>query len=339
MSLPKISVVIPSYNQGRFLEEAILSVISQQYSNLDLLVVDGGSTDNSLNVIKKYEQHISWWISERDNGQSEAINKGFLQATGEIVTWLCSDDLLAENALETVASYFTSFNERVGLLHGGAIIFDSQRTKETRFTYLFPSKEAYLSGMTFPQPAAFLRKSYLERVGGVNESLHFGMDYDLFMRLSLVSEFKPVESVFAKYRLHDQSKSVSASSKFINDWKKSFVNLCKNLSWSDELELIKKTGLYENELSFSYNFQFQPEEYIVDTVNKHKATFLHLGHVLKDLYWTYRVDEAKRLLKMMLENFPDEWIKEDSRLDEVVAKLRLPSFALKSVRIIKQIFK
>ena len=106
MNFPKISIVIPSYNQGQFLEETILSIINQQYPNLELFVVDGGSNDNSVDIIKKYKSHISWWVSEKDKGQSEAINKGFARASGEIISWLCSDDLLTQDSLKVVSTHF-----------------------------------------------------------------------------------------------------------------------------------------------------------------------------------------------------------------------------------------
>ncbi len=99
MQLPKISIITPSYNQGKFIEETILSVINQQYSNLEFIIIDGGSTDNTVDIIEKYSTQITYWVSEKDEGQSDAINKGFLKATGEIINWLNSDDYLQEVVL------------------------------------------------------------------------------------------------------------------------------------------------------------------------------------------------------------------------------------------------
>ena len=339
MNFPKITIVVPSYNQGQFLEETILSVVDQQYPNVELFVVDGGSQDNSADIIKKYQREITWWVSEKDKGQSDAINKGFKKSTGEIITWINSDDLLMPGSLHKVASHFSRLPVSTGLIHGGVIVFSKNRQVETRFTYLPPCRESYVSGMAFSQPAAFFRKKYLDVVGILDNDLHYGMDYDLFMRFSLVCNFQPVQDIFSKYRLHDQSKSVAENYKFIGDWKKIFAGLCKNLSWNEELALLKKTGLYINELAYDRNLFFKPEERIVDSVNRKKATCFHLGHVLRDLYWSGRTDEAKALMKLMRQNFPKDWINEDDRLSVIMSKLRLPGFAISLLRKIKRIFK
>jgi glycosyltransferase involved in cell wall biosynthesis len=337
MNFPKISIVIPSYNQGQFLGETILSVIDQQYPNLELFVVDGGSTDNSVDVIKKHEQHLTWWVSEKDKGQSDAINKGFAKATGEIISWLCSDDLLMPGSLKLIASHFESASEKIGLVHGGATVFEEEKIKETRFTYQVPNKEAYLSGMVFPQPAAFFHKSWIEKVGSLNEELQYGMDYDFFLRLALVCDFLPVDDILAKYRLHQQSKSVSESDKFIGDWKRSFVNLCKNLQWTNELEYLGKSGLFNEELSYFKTYLFHPDNRIQSGLDKRKALFYHLGHILKNLYWNYDVHRAKGLLKAMKTDFNKTWWNEDPRLKTVASKLNYPGFLLsilKNVRLL-----
>ncbi|HET6765740.1 MAG TPA: glycosyltransferase family 2 protein [Chitinophagaceae bacterium] len=339
MNSPKITIVIPSYNQGQYIEETILSVIEQQYPNLEVFVVDGGSNDNSVDIIKKYEQNITWWVSEKDKGQSDAINKGLKKATGEIITWINSDDLLTPGSLDKVASHFSDLPDTTGLIHGGVIVFKEDRELETRYTYLPPCLESYLSGMAFSQPSAFFRKKYLDKVGFLNNELHYGMDYDLFMRLSLVCNFQPVRDVVSRYRLHDQSKSVAENHKFMADWKRIFVSLCKNLSWHGEIELLKKTGLYANELEYDRSFSFKPEERIISSVDRKKATCFHLGHVLRDLYWNARNKEAKDLMKTMQQNFPQDWINEDTRLSVIISKLKLPGFAIWSLRKLKRIFK
>src|SRR5690606_28750520 len=122
-NLPKISIITPSYNQSNFLEETILSVINQNYPNLEFFVIDGGSTDHSVEIIKQYENKIDFWVSEKDNGQSHAINKGFKRATGTIITWLNSDDVLTPGILHKIAEKFSQLPDDVGLIYGGTTLF------------------------------------------------------------------------------------------------------------------------------------------------------------------------------------------------------------------------
>ena len=118
--LPKISIITPSFNQADYLEETILSIINQNYPNLEYIIIDGGSTDNSVEIIKKHEKNIDYWVSEKDNGQSHAINKGFAKATGEILNWINSDDILAENALIKIAeAYLKRKNDNIVILGNG----------------------------------------------------------------------------------------------------------------------------------------------------------------------------------------------------------------------------
>lgn len=336
MNFPRISVIVPSYNQGQYLDETLHSIINQDYPNLELFVVDGGSTDDSVEIIKKYAEKISWWVSEKDRGQSDAINKGFEKITGDIVTWINSDDLLLAGALHVCANHFASLPEKTGLIHGGATVFTDKKIKETRFNYLSPSTESYVSGMVFPQPSAFFRRKYLAITGNLDTGLNYGMDYDLFARLALVCDFKPVKEVFAKYRLHQQSKSVAEGTSFIKDWKKTFVNLCKNLSWNEELTILQETGLYQDEINYFHPFTFEPVQTIVTGINRQKALCFQLGHVLKDLYWTYRVPEAKKMMRLMEQRFPAEWFKEDERLMIIRRKLRIPTGLLQLLRTIKK---
>jgi glycosyltransferase involved in cell wall biosynthesis len=159
----KISVVIPSYNQGKFLESTILSVINQNYPSLELFLIDGGSTDNSVEIIKKYEKHFNYWVSEKDNGQSDAINKGFKLATGDIITWLCSDDLYTDNSLNKVNEVFLEADNNVAVIHGNSEIFRDDKVLFFDKGYGNWSNERQMAGMTFPQPSSFIRRSALEK--------------------------------------------------------------------------------------------------------------------------------------------------------------------------------
>ena len=330
MNFPKISIVIPSYNQGQFLEETILSVVSQDYPNLELFVVDGASKDNSVDIIKKYESHITWWVSEKDKGQSDAINKGFAKATGEIVTWLCSDDLYTPGTLKKVAEYFSQQDESVGLIYGGITTFKNGVDLKSNWGYKESPIERYLAGMAFSQPAAFYKKIYLDKIGGrVNEQLHYGMDFDLFCRLAMVCSFVRVEDIFAKYRLHYQSKSVSQANMFMADWNKTFVNLCNNMGWQSLNDKLRSTGVVDDSVfDWHYKFSFTPEKKIIEKVDTEKLLFYHLCYVLKDLYWNAHRPQARRLLAWLKKNYSVTQLKNEEKIPPMMKKLALPDSVL-----------
>lgn len=203
---PKITLVTPSYNQGRYIEETIKSIIDQQYPNLEYFVVDGGSTDESVSIIRKYSEHIQWWVSEKDGGQTDAINKGFKRATGEIVNWINSDDILYPDALFHVAQTFMAHPE-AGFVYGKTQRFDGSGRVELmqhdetdlplKYYYYFP----------YGQQACFYKRSILEKVDYMNEVLHFSMDYDLFVRLHLHAKTIKTDVVIGGFRDHEASKS------------------------------------------------------------------------------------------------------------------------------------
>ena len=340
MNSPRISIIIPSFNQGRYLEETLLSVINQQYPNLELFVVDGGSTDNSVEIIKKYEQHITWWVSEKDKGQSEAINKGFKKASGEIINWLCSDDLLTPGTLHKVADYFSKATEDTGLVHGGTTHFYGKRDLLNDWGYSDPSLERYLSGMAFSQPSAFVRKKYLDMVGGrVNENLHYGMDYDLYCRLACVCRFLPVKEIFSRYRNHKKSKSHVEQSSFISDWNRVFVNLCKNAGWDDVLKEISLSGFFEKELfSFYVPFSFTPDRSILDKADKKKIVFYHYSYLLKSWYRSGWVGKSKKLSELIRKNYPPDWWKNEDGLLLIMKRLMIPTVVLWPLKKIKKIY-
>jgi glycosyltransferase involved in cell wall biosynthesis len=175
-------MIVPNYNGGTTLEATLRSLIDQNYPELEILVVDGGSTDNSLDVIRSYESQIAWWISERDQGQSEALNKGFARASGEIVNWLCSDDVLLPGALHAVARYFTE-DPQPDVVAGRAKV-DFPDCRRNRFE--IPSEyKLKLMPCTnpIPQPACFFRRTLLVRNPPLDERLHYAMDFDLWLHL------------------------------------------------------------------------------------------------------------------------------------------------------------
>ncbi|MEQ8238126.1 MAG: glycosyltransferase family 2 protein [Cyclobacteriaceae bacterium] len=296
MSLPKITVITPSYNQGEFLEETIQSVLNQGYPNLEYIIIDGGSTDQSVDIISKYSKELSYWVSEKDNGQSEAINKGFRRATGEIVTWLNSDDLFMPNVLNQIVEHFDDQN--IVLVHGGNIHFGKGMSDSTpHFTNKPHLMSRYLSGMCFDQPASFFRKSALDKVGLLDENLHYGMDYDLFLRLLLIGDFKPIDLVVSKYRLHERSKTVSLSDRFAKDWAKVYSKFCRSYPGLAHLvDLLKRLEVYE-EVDKS-NFRSIEREFQLEDINKSFGFFIK--HQIVSYYAQSSFDKCRELLEFLL---------------------------------------
>ena len=204
---PTISIITPSYNQAAYLEQTIQSVINQNYPLIEYIIIDGGSSDGSVEIIKKYSEHIAHWISERDSGQSYAINKGLRMATGEIVCWLNSDDLMEPNALDRVSRFFRE-NVNAQFLYGDGIIF--YENKEKLIQNCRPGKvDKFLLSYCDPiqQPSTFWRRKIHNEIGFINESLQFVMDWDFFMRVALSYDLYYLPISFSRYRIHDAHKT------------------------------------------------------------------------------------------------------------------------------------
>lgn len=208
----RVSVVIPSYNQGRFLERTILSVLNQDWPNLELIVVDGASTDDSVEVIRKYEPHLAWWVSEKDAGQTQAIVKGLRHATGPYVTWLGSDDILMPGAVRRMAEELDR-EPRASMVYGGVAFIDphDRVIKCTAYRDMTLDSLLYKKHSTIAQPSSLLRRETLDAAGGLDESLHYCMDYDLWIRLHAQGPSLNLGDVILScYRLHEDSKTVGS---------------------------------------------------------------------------------------------------------------------------------
>ena len=182
-SQPTVTVVTPSLNQGRFIRHAIESVLSQDYPNLEYIVVDGASTDRTVEILESYGDRLQF-VSERDSGQSHAINKGLRMARGEVVAWLNSDDVILPGAVRKAAEAL-ALDPGLGMVHGEGYRIDEEGRTLSRFQYTEPFNlwRLIYFGDTILQQTAFMRKSAVEAVGYLDESLHWGMDWDLFIRL------------------------------------------------------------------------------------------------------------------------------------------------------------
>jgi glycosyltransferase involved in cell wall biosynthesis len=214
-----ISVVVPSLNQGHFIGQTLDSILSQPLDDVEVIVVDGGSTDATLEVLRSYGDRISW-SSEPDRGQSDAINKGLRRAAGDIVCYLNSDDLFEPGALLAVNEYFSEHPEAAWLF-GRCRIVDERGDPARSFVEHYKSawgrfarsRRSLLVLNYVPQPATFWRASAMRRVGPIDEALYYAMDYDLWLRLSKVSPPGFIDRYLARFRVHAGSKSLNGASK------------------------------------------------------------------------------------------------------------------------------
>jgi glycosyltransferase involved in cell wall biosynthesis len=204
--LPLVSIVTPSYNQARFLETTIRSVLEQDYPSIEYLVVDGASTDGSVDIIRRYADRLSWWVSEKDSGQSEAINKGLRRARGQIVAWLNSDDVYLPGAISAAVATFQS-SPTAGVVYGDALAIDADGKP---FNTLNARQYSLVDLMAFNiicQPAAFMRRSVLEQVEYLNPSYNLLMDTLLWMNMARIAPVVHVQHTWAAARFHDQAKN------------------------------------------------------------------------------------------------------------------------------------
>ncbi len=213
---PKISIVTVSYNQSEYLEDNILSIINQKYPNIEHIVVDGGSTDGSVEVLKKYDDYITW-TSEPDDGQSDALNKGFKKATGEIIGWINSDDRLHFGALKIVSEYFSK-NEDVLAIVGDLLLIDeagNEIKKVISKTYTNNYLVNIARGIT--QQSIFFKRSVFNDIGYIDTKLNYVMDRDFFIRVSTLANIEYIPETLAHFRLQSNSKTSEGSQNFCRE--------------------------------------------------------------------------------------------------------------------------
>ena len=208
-SWPKISIVTPSFNQGVFIEETIRSVLFQTYPHIEYIIIDGGSTDGTVEIIRKYEQRLAFWVSEPDEGQTDALRRGFALARGEILAYLNADDVYTPRAVETAVTTFHN-NPDLTLVHGDSIIINASGDKIGHKRGEEGAFLSYFLHMANPisQPSAFWQRTDYEAIGGVDSRLHYIMDYDLWSRMGLLGKkFKHIAADLSLFRIHASSKT------------------------------------------------------------------------------------------------------------------------------------
>jgi glycosyltransferase involved in cell wall biosynthesis len=220
MKWPRISIITPSFNQGKFIEETIQSVINQDYPDLKYLVIDGGSKDNTVDIIKKYEDKIDYWVSKPDEGQTDAISKGFRRTSGEIVAWINSDDqYFSKNVLKKVAKFFSENKDIDACCGDNVYIDENNNVLYMRKGVPFCSKRLLYIWNYIHQPTVFMRRKVIEEFA-LNTSLNYVMDYEYWMRISNKYKFRYINALISASRWHSECKTMVGTSNVFYELKK-----------------------------------------------------------------------------------------------------------------------
>ena len=272
---PKISIVTPNYNYGQFIEETIRSVLLQNYPSLEYIIIDGASDDNSIEIIKKYEPWLAYWISEKDRGQSHAINKGLKIATGEIFNWLNSDDFYSPNSLYNIARTFLNFD--VDIVGGRELRFGSEQVEIHNGTVFFDNLAHTVYQGFNVQPCTFFNLSFVKDSGLINENFHYFMDSELYIRYLLLngqSKIQKIDHIVSNFRLHNNSKTVKDSQignmKFTTE------------AWSIRYSIAKQLDLDQKVLEITKQL-FNLIEHDNWCINQPLDTDFYFYHYLVDL--------------------------------------------------------
>jgi glycosyltransferase involved in cell wall biosynthesis len=266
---PKISIITPSFNQGHYIEETIRSVILQNYPNLEYIIIDGGSTDDTIPIIRRYEKWVSCWVSEPDRGQSHAINKGLALATGDWVAWLNADDVYLPGAFFKVANSASNKNESITWIVGTTIYTNSELIETRRFVpslYTTSRRDSHYkqsgwidfvctkcSGIALPQPSSFWKRSIVIEAGGIDESLKYVMDHELYGRLAYHG-YHPIllKDALTYFRKHPEQKSVNYPLVF---WEEELQIV---YNWVDRVDGVEKEKLQHYETLLEKRIKWQP---------------------------------------------------------------------------------
>lgn len=265
--LPKISIITPSFNQGHFIEETIDSILSQGYENLEYIIMDGGSTDNTVEVIKKYEKHITHWESVKDDGQSHAINKGFKMATGDVINWINSDDYYEPSTLKTVSDAFQ--HPETNVFCGRSRVFGVPKPYISNGTDIYNSLEKTIAWARIDQPETFFRKSVIDSIGLLEPQLHYCMDKELWLRYLFLFGMKGIvasDKLLVHFRIHGDSKTNNFQERFRQETDLIYNSLFLNkinetdLAYFKDLKTLNLSKIYEenSELNWAkmYSYYF-----------------------------------------------------------------------------------
>jgi glycosyltransferase involved in cell wall biosynthesis len=216
MGQPKVTIVTPSYQQAAYLEQTICSVLDQDYPHIEYMVIDGGSNDGSLEIIQRYAARLAYWVSERDSGQAEAINKGFRRAAGDIVAWVNSDDYYLPGAVSRAVAVLEAEPE-LGLVYADVLAVDGAGRPVNRMRYGDWGLAGLMSFRMIGQPSVFMRRPVLEEAGLLREDMGYLLDHDLWLRIAARAPVKYVPEMWSAARYHAAAKNVAQTEKFCQE--------------------------------------------------------------------------------------------------------------------------
>jgi glycosyltransferase involved in cell wall biosynthesis len=305
----KITIITPSLNQSQYLEQTIESVLSQGYKNLEYIIIDGGSTDDSVSIIKKHEKYIAYWISERDNGQSQAINKGLKLVTGDIFNWLNSDDYLEPGALITINDAFSASSTNI-VIGRSNIMQNGVRQRVSQGTDVYAGNLSKTLGLArIDQPETYFRWRAFESLGVLNEKFHYVMDKEIWMRYLIrygLVGIKKIPDVIANFRWHETSKTISQRNHFVEE----SAILMHQFAMTNQC--YKQAEVLENEFLKKRKTAELPTDarLLVPTPIAEQALAYFLLHKADEAYYHDSHDACSRLLSSIS---PDVFPREDKQ--------------------------